>query len=532
MPSRLAIRHLLDRQLQVRHLRVRHLRLRHLRLWNRRSAARRLDIALTVLLCATLLAGCVPAATPSPADPRSGGGLRYGLAPRPDQGVTFRTDVVLVQGGASSVRGVTADGLTWTLSPTAPGIGDLALGRVLFLTDRAVGTVRAIRTTSAGVEVTLSPAALTDVIEKGTFTSAKPIPLQQPVALSNAGAFWADPDLQRQAGAQLTDDSALDEETAFRSPLASGPSVPRPPAAAAAVANAATTQTGGFTVDQHCCGTGPKLNLRYDEGGLELRGQAQLAMQAPKADFFLEISGATVRFARLLLYGGHAGVNAHLDAATTPGKHISGWSPPLGDSVSFDVPLGVYAGVPLHMTVTQTLGVRLNIPGDAALHVTGRLDLGATLGFRYDGTKWENLSAGRFDADSAIRGTDSIAVGISYATFVYVIRLTVGIGAAGFTVGPFVSMRTSFSGIVGAPNGLNIVPGGDAAEQCRTVKGTLDFQFGVGYSIPAFVKKVIDFVLKVFNSEPIARHGGVESTWRRFGALNDTRPKSGFCVKK
>lgn len=95
---------------------------------------RRWATPLVAIVCAALLAGCVGSVGAAPTDPRSGDGLKYGLAPRPDQGVDFQKDVVLVKGGASAVRAVTSDGLTWTLSPDAGGIGDIAVGRVMFLT--------------------------------------------------------------------------------------------------------------------------------------------------------------------------------------------------------------------------------------------------------------------------------------------------------------------------------------------------------------------------------------------------------------
>ncbi len=154
--------------------------------------ARRTLALCAAVLCAGLLAGCVQQSA-APNDPRSGGGLRYGLAPQADKGTTFQPDVVLIDGGASSVRSVTADGLTWTLSPTAGGVSALKPGRVMFLTDRGVGRVMAVHTDSAGVEVTIGPADLTDVIRDGHFKSPAPVAITNPIVQSRGGSVLGRP---------------------------------------------------------------------------------------------------------------------------------------------------------------------------------------------------------------------------------------------------------------------------------------------------------------------------------------------------
>jgi hypothetical protein len=96
--------------------------------------------ATAVLLTATACSGPAPGATTGS---RATGDaeLRYGQAPAPNPAVTYQPDVVMVGGGAASVRSVTADGLTWRLDPRAGRADQLKPGKILFVTGRGVGRV-------------------------------------------------------------------------------------------------------------------------------------------------------------------------------------------------------------------------------------------------------------------------------------------------------------------------------------------------------------------------------------------------------
>jgi len=91
------------------------------------------------VVVAMAVAAC-SAGTSHPSSARATGPLtaaeqKYGLAPDPHADVTYQPDVVVVGGGANSVRSADADGLTFTLDPGAPRINDLAIGKVMVLTD-------------------------------------------------------------------------------------------------------------------------------------------------------------------------------------------------------------------------------------------------------------------------------------------------------------------------------------------------------------------------------------------------------------
>jgi hypothetical protein len=489
---------------------------------------RRWTAPLVAVLCAALLAGCVGSNGGGAGDPRSGDGLKYGLAPKPDKNVTFQKDVVLVQGGASSVRSVTADGLTWTLSPSAPGIGDLALGRVMFLTDRAVGRVAAISNVSSGVQVTLAPVDVTDVIADGDLAKSN-VPITKPVAISSQGAFWADPALQQQAGADPSQGYGADLPALARSgaqPLIRQ-DLPRPPAPPAIVSDVLSGKTGSFGLDEACCDNGPSATIKYDNKGLTLNGKLALSMKKPTADFDLKISGGSLQKAGLTVHGA-AKIVADLKAVAAPNAAIHGYSPPLGLDFSFSVPIGVFFGVPLSMLTTQHFGLEINIPGTAQLLAHGELNLGSSIGFSYDNGSFHNTTSATFDPSVSLKATNSIAVGISYAAFDYNVRFTVGFGLAGLVAGVYLALGLHVFAAVGAPFGSDYQPG-DFIEHCRSVQADLWVDYGVGYTIPQRVADVVNFFLKAFQSKPIPATGGLSHGWQPVKSAYAYAPEVPLC---
>lgn len=409
---------------------------------------RRWRVPVSIVVCVALLVGCAQSGA-APADPRSGPALEYGLAPHADDGTEFRDDVVLVEGGATSVRSVTADGLTWTLAPEARGLADLAPGRVMFLTERAVGRVIAIATTDAGVEVTMGPVDVTEVIEEGSFESDGEIALTEPIAISQDGAFWADPELQQQAG--VPEGSGADVPVAPAALVRIPAALPRPVAPAAVVAETVKGSTGAFNLTGSCCANGPAT---------------------------------------------------------------SGFSPPLGTDFTFSVPVGVFFGVPLSMVVTQRFTLSINIPGSATLDAVGKVKLGSTIGFAYGNGTFQNTTTAELDSSASLTATNALAVGISYATFDYSVRFTVGFGLAGFVAGVYLALAAHVMSAVGAPIGINVLPDAeDPIEHCKSVQADLWVDYGVGYTIPSVVAEVINFFLTAFKSTPIPKQGGLSHGW-------------------
>jgi hypothetical protein len=116
---------------------------------------------------ALLLTNCGRGNDPieDPADPAV---MTYGYAPQPTGAVRLQPDVVIVKGGARAIRSVSADDLVWTIDGSAAGVSELAVGKVLFVTSRAVGRVVQLDRLGNDVAVTLAPVHITEVIRDGT----------------------------------------------------------------------------------------------------------------------------------------------------------------------------------------------------------------------------------------------------------------------------------------------------------------------------------------------------------------------------
>lgn len=107
-------------------------------------------------------------AASSPADVQAA--LTYGYGPSSNATVIYQSDVTVVAGGPRSILGASADGLTWIIDGTAPGARDLAPGRIMFATSRAVGRIVRMEPRGSHLAVTLAPVRLTEIIRNGEIT--------------------------------------------------------------------------------------------------------------------------------------------------------------------------------------------------------------------------------------------------------------------------------------------------------------------------------------------------------------------------
>ena len=90
---------------------------------------------------------------------------RFGYGPSAHAGVHYRPDVVLIGTGPDAIRGVSPDGVVWTMDDAAPGVRDLAVGKVMFASSVAVGRVVALTDVGGDRKVTLAPIELGDLVD-------------------------------------------------------------------------------------------------------------------------------------------------------------------------------------------------------------------------------------------------------------------------------------------------------------------------------------------------------------------------------
>jgi hypothetical protein len=129
------------------------------------SSLRRSSLTVIAITCAcALVSGCSrqEAGKPPGADPDAV--ARYGYGPQPNPAVTYQPDVILMSAGPEIIRGVSPDGLTWTIDGNAKEARQLAPGKIMFASSRAVGRIAAIDTRGSDLVVTVLPVEFTEVI--------------------------------------------------------------------------------------------------------------------------------------------------------------------------------------------------------------------------------------------------------------------------------------------------------------------------------------------------------------------------------
>jgi hypothetical protein len=464
--------------------------------------------------------------------------LRYGAVPTRNSAVTYQPDVVIVDGGADAVRSVSSDGLTWIIKGNAGHAKELAVGKILFVTSRSAGRVLAVQPDGADLAVTIGPVELADVIQKADISYNKPLDLKSMMFYSAPnlpGAGTVPPtagDSAAPAGSAPPVDSPAPADSAApvdsASPSDTGVASTDPSAVASALADrpepgvmvlpaialmadsvgkvlplptfgsAPASTVGSFALTPTAGASGLGVQFDYSHGGIIMKGQALLHLQAPTVAFHIVIDHG-VKSASMRLEGA-AGLTMSFDAGIDAASQYA-----LDQRVEIPVDISIPIGgpTPLTITIRQTLlfksafGARkatIGASGDFTFsggfgvdYAGGALRLSGPLGF-----------SGTHNFVNSINGE---SVGVNGLIIGYQLRMVVGIGAFGFAAGPSFTFVTR----MGVTN-----TAAEAAVPCKF--GTLNVQMGVGlgYSLPQVVTDAINFILGALNIKAIDSSGGVE----------------------
>jgi hypothetical protein len=383
----------------------------------------------------------------------------------------------LVGDGGRSVRSATADGLTWRLDPRADRAEELAPGKVMFLTGRAVGRVLDVRREGADLAVTIGPVDITEVIRDGRFATDRPVAFDKVVVYSAENPFWAQtesepgPDASGSGGSggsggaggsgsggRIPGFSAPIGQTTGLAGPREGPVTRegRPPLLPPRLSGPVDAVAGVFRLTPTCCAGGIGAHFHYDRDGVRLDGNVELLLTKPSGGFDLVIEGGRITTAKFQIEGG-VGLRLKVAGATKVGTE-GNIHPYITVPVDFTVPLGQFLGVPFSATINQALEIRTAFSAkDGNIKAEGEYTFTGGLGFGYDkGGLYVGLTA---------------AVGLS-------------VGSA-----------------LGSPITV-----------CKGTGVSLSTDFGVGYTLPAPVVNVINFFLRVFKAKPIERRGGIGSS--------------------
>lgn len=261
-----------------------------------------------------------------------------------------------------------------------------------------------------------------------------------------------------------------------------------------------------------CCEGGVGTRFTYDKNGVRLAGVVSLDLKSPTAGFTLSIKGGTVTEARLRIDGA-GGLLVQFEAARKDSRHQV--DEKVAIPLDFSIPMVPILGVPFNAVVNQFVVVKTAFGATGAyLKAKGEYSFAAGLGFGYSNGAWSATVPHSLKLkQSIVESIDGISVGVNGLVLAYQARFLVGLGAFGFTAGIYFGFTASVGVTRGSDAGLSLPgTGGSQRLVCRGANLRITADYGVGYSIPAIVAKVVNFFLRVFKTRPIERASGIGSS--------------------
>jgi hypothetical protein len=409
----------------------------------------------------------------------TGSERRFGGAITNYTGVDYQPAVVIIGGGAKAIRAESADGLTWTINRNASGASELRVGKIMLATTLASGRVLKLTPAGPNLRVVLGPVAITDVIRDGDFESSGPISLSQPLA--------------------------------YKTVLPATLPKPKPKRRLHGVERASAG--AGFSASGFCC-SGMGVHIDYDNGAGRLSATVVLHVARPTVSFRLHIGGGHLLDAALELHGA-AGLSYDILGATLD-KTGDVKSPVLSVPASFTIPL---VG-PLAVTFSQLYDVSMQFAGRATVRAHGDYTLSGNLGFNTAGGVPDPVTLAT--KTPIVKNTLSLGVGENAIDIGWALKATVGVGVGGLSAGAWAELRSGIA-LVADGSGLESLKFG-----CATADLDVSLKDGVGFSIPDFVRNVVNAVLGALRAKPIPASLG--PSWGPFTLWHP--PLSQGCPKR
>ncbi len=492
-----------------------------------------------LVVCSTALAAC--SSSVAGVHTSAAAKLRYGASPEQSSKITYQPDVVFV-GGANSILSVSADGLIWTISGSAPNVNELRPGKIMFASSLGVGRVLKVSQQGANKEVVLGPVSITDVIRNGNFASSAPVPLNaveaytvpsQPglltevadVTTPGAGGRPDPSGTEAQSSIQLASALAgttatgqrpesVDSDTVTLPPVqlvAYEPGQQVVPASPGMVLTAAPdtlpapspspppTSVGHYQLDPFCCRSGLGVSVVYDNKGLQVKAKVTLHLDAPTVSFRLGVAGGKLT-AAIELHGA-GGISVGFEAGSTSGLEGNVVNQHVQIPVEFSFPVHV-GPLPLMIDFDQVFGMDTAFTAkNSFFKANGDYTFGGTLGFGYVNGKPNVYTPHTLTPTTPMTSTMGLAsVGPASMVIAYAAKLSVGIGLAIFRTGPWYELTFA----VGAYDA-----GVSSEFQCKQVSLAVSSDYGIGYRMSKPVETAINAFLSVLHIRPIQAAGGL-----------------------
>lgn len=483
--------------------------------------------------------------------------LQFGRAPQPAPGLTYQDGIVLMEHGDQAIRGVGSDGLTWIINANAPHANEIQIDKVIFATERCVGKVLDVQRTGDELKVLLGPVQITDVIKQGHFVYNQPIDLDNAIAVSapdypgapNSDAFqkmnasgqtsslrdrpkveysivtpsgeWKPMRTVSQSGqAQLVQASWHPPHFGRRVPMPASlrrpnmlrgtrpllqagnyfPNWPNIPQAPLPVIGGVPPVKLPNMLMEPCfksCG-GLGLHLYTEKGGIKADLRAILYMPKPSLTFNLDVSPGYVKTAGIQLSGG-AGFTviftAGADQNFQTNMHQFGQVP-----LEIDFPI-FGLGVPLSIKLIDTFKLDTGFSAKTSvLRAQADYLAGGTLTVGYSDKHWGAYGMKMDIKHNLADSVSGVSVGMNSLVFGVNQTVMIGLGAFGFSVGPYVSLVSTLTALDQSSVALR---------PCAQGTFNMSVYAGIGWSIPKVVQSVVNFFLNLAKVKPIPSSGDI-----------------------
>lgn len=494
------------------------------------STSTRVSVLLIAASLVATATGCVssgtsgpPTATTTNRDVETDSDLR-------DTAFTYQPDVVFVGNAGEAVIGATGDGLVWTIDGDARGAADLAVGRVMYASNQAVGRVTTIAPAGDDLAVTLAPVQIAEVFQDAEFdidTELDADDVSYQVVPDLPGAVTELPDDGRPVqvggsggpspGGPLTgtavgvDDASggIDTTVAVDTtsvnaapegllrprsevPLAAHPASNLPPATKVS----GKVTAGGYELEPSFSST--KIGLRIGYKALESKGgdgaggessvglklfvDVDLSYVELRVKSQVSIAGGLVQQGQTMLIEGLNALSIGIAAGAETAESARVGNVRIEVPIEMTVPIG---DSPFVVKWRWAFAVKF-VPGgkNSTLEAFGEWALAGPIGL-LDGTVVGPVLT---TTKSIIDSVTGLAPGVAAIIFAAEMKTQIGLGIPAAFVGPFSKLILD----LGVANGSSF-----GAPFVRCVSATLDLWVagGVGYSIKAKAWEALERLL-------------------------------------
>ncbi len=437
--------------------------------------------------------------------------IKYGVSPTRNSQVTYQDNVIVMEHGAEAIRGLSSNGLSYTIDGNAPGAKDIVKDKILFATGRVVGRVLEVKRSGNDVAVTLGPVELTDVFKEahisyhGTLDPDQMIVYQAPA--DYPGTFIdqdaaASPSAMRGSAGMPMQIAQLSTSVpsgwgsggcgaAFDGVLQKSPHSGCGGGGGAAGQVIDIVKNGLHFIPDLSQGLG--VTSTGFKNGVKYTAYAGLQLNHPDFTFNLDIRGGRLNTAEV-----EVAINGKFRISFDGGTGGDFTNPNQITEIPVDLSIPLPVAAPFAVTLHNAILIQTLLTAkQATLNVKGIYSLSGTVKAGIVNGKPAGSADLSVTVDQGL--TESLAgvsLGVNGVVLGYNGKILAGIGAFSLAVGPYVGLKAT----VGATRGSDAQTG-MVGYTCRSSEFNMDMGYGVGVAVPHFVVDIINGILGVFGSK-------------------------------